>query len=282
MLDGTPTLRLNEFVLASLDKGVIPLELPENERASGPFAPEELKFDLDAKLKEVIETSRKGFAEEIGKQDLEMTVFTGYGKSSIKPFKVSPDAWAQLVKQLAYYRLHGKPAVTYESCQTRKFLLGRTEVIRTVSPESRAFVEAMVDPKASDAEREKRFRAAATRHGQYSAWAADAQGVDRHLYGLKKSLKEGEEVPAIFNDPNFTKSSHWTFSTSQLTSKYLDGWGYGEVVPDGYGLSYAIHDDKICWGITTLNGDAKVLSKALQDAAVELKEVMERSAKAKL
>lgn len=284
MLDGTPTLRLNEFVLASLDKGVIPLELPENERASGPLTFTELKFDLDAKMKDIIEKSRKGFADEMAKQDLEMIQYTGYGKSSIKPFKVSPDAWAQMVKQLAYYKLYGKPAaVTYESCQTRKFLLGRTEVIRAVSSESRAFVEAMNDPKASDAEREKRFRAAATRHGQYTAWAADAQGVDRHLFGLKKMVREGEEVPALFNDPNFAKSAHWTYSTSQLTSKYLDGWGYGEVVPDGYGLSYAIHDDKLCWGITTMNGNAKELAAALQEAAADLKSMMERAAnKAKL
>ncbi|BEI82817.1 hypothetical protein CcaverHIS002_0306850 [Cutaneotrichosporon cavernicola] len=278
MLDGTPTLRLNEFVLASLDKGVIPLELPAAEQAKGEIQWSEIKFDLDAKMEDIIEKSRKGFAEEIGKQDLRMTVYTGYGKASIKPFKVSPDAWAQMVKQLAYYKLHKTPAVCYESCQTRKFLLGRTEVIRTVSSESRAFVEAMNDPKATDAEREKRFRAAATRHGQYTAWAADAQGVDRHLFGLKKEIRENEEVPAIFSDPNFAKSSHWSLSTSQLTSKYLDGWGYGEVVPDGYGLSYAIHDDKLCWGITTLNGDAKEMEAALHESAAELKAMMDRAA----
>lgn len=283
MLDGTPTLRLNEFVLASLDKGVIPLELPEGERASGPIKFSEIKFELDGKMKDVIEQSRKGFAEEIGKQDLQMTVFSDYGKASIKPFKVSPDAWAQMVMQLAYYKLHGKPGVCYESCQTRKFLLGRTEVIRTVSSESRAFVEAMNDPQASDAQREKRFRAAATRHGQYSAWAADAQGVDRHLYGLKKEIRENEDVPAIFTDPNFAKSGHWLLSTSQLTSKFLDGWGYGEVVPDGYGLSYAIHDGKLCWGITTLNGDGKEMANALHESATELKAMMDRAAnKAKL
>lgn len=278
MLDGTPTLRLNEFILASLDKGVIPLELPENERAKGELKPEELTFDLDQKAKDTITKSQKGFGEEMAKQDLTMVTFTGYGKALIKQFKVSPDAWAQIVKQLAMYRLKGRPAPCYESCQTRKFLLGRTEVIRTVSNELRAFLEAMADPNCSDDKRAKLFRAACARHSQYSAWAANAQGVDRHLYGLKKLIKEGEETPAIFTDPIFAKSSHWELSTSQLTSKYLDGWGYGEVVPDGYGMSYAIHDNKLCWGITTLNGDAKKVAQALQDAAEELKGVMTRAA----
>ena len=72
------------------------------------------------------------------------------------------------------------------------------------------------------------FRKAISRHLQYAAWAADGQGVDRHLFGLKMSLKEGESVPDIYTDEAFSKTNHWELSTSQLSSPYLDGWGYGE------------------------------------------------------
>ena len=41
-------------------------------------------------------------------------------------------------------------------------------------------------------------------------------------------LKEGEPIPEIFTDPAFGQSSHWELSTSQLSSRYLNGWGYGE------------------------------------------------------
>jgi hypothetical protein len=41
-------------------------------------------------------------------------------------------------------------------------------------------------------------------------------------------LKEGEPLPEIYTDPAFGQSSHWELSTSQLSSRYLDGWGYGE------------------------------------------------------
>lgn len=64
----------------------------------------------------------------------------------MKQFKVSPDAWVQLVKQLAFHKMFGRPGVTYESCQTRKYQLGRTEVIRSASNESKAWVEGMVNP----------------------------------------------------------------------------------------------------------------------------------------
>ena len=41
-------------------------------------------------------------------------------------------------------------------------------------------------------------------------------------------LKQGEPLPEIYADPAFGQSSHWELSTSQLSSRYLDGWGYGE------------------------------------------------------
>ena len=59
---------------------------------------------------------------------------------------MSPDAIAQLIKQLAFHRMFGRPGVTYESAQTRKYQLGRTEVIRSASNESKAWAEGMLDP----------------------------------------------------------------------------------------------------------------------------------------
>ena len=59
---------------------------------------------------------------------------------------MSPDAWVQLVKQLAFHKMFGRPGVCYESAQTRKYQLGRTEVIRSASDESKAWAEAMLDP----------------------------------------------------------------------------------------------------------------------------------------
>jgi carnitine O-acetyltransferase len=86
----------------------------------------------------------------------------------------------------------------------------------------------MISSSTSDGEREKKFREAVRRHIQYSTWAADGQGVDRHMFGLKKLLQKGEEMPEVFKDEVFGRSSHWELSTSQLSSNYLDGWGYGE------------------------------------------------------
>jgi carnitine O-acetyltransferase len=56
--------------------------------------------------------------------------------------------------------------------------------------------------------------------------------------GLKKVLQEGEAVPEIFSDPLFTRSGYWILSTSAIFSKHFPTYGWGEVVPDGFGVAY--------------------------------------------
>lgn len=42
-------------------------------------------------------------------------------------------------------------------------------------------------------------------------------GVDRHLLGLKIAAKElGVELPPLFNDPSYARSTHMRISTSQV------------------------------------------------------------------
>lgn len=43
--------------------------------------------------------------------------------------------------------MFNRPGVTYESAQTRKYQLGRTEVIRSASNETKAWAEAMLNPE---------------------------------------------------------------------------------------------------------------------------------------
>ncbi|KZW03343.1 acyltransferase ChoActase/COT/CPT [Exidia glandulosa HHB12029] len=276
-MDGTPTLRMNEFMLGGLVNGKIDHGV---ETSASLPAPVELKFDETSEVKQLVEASEKRFDELISKHDLHVLHYDTYGKALIKTFKVSPDAWAQMVKQLAFQKMYGRPGVCYESCQTRRFALGRTEVIRSASNESKAWTTAMLDPSVSDVERARLFRLANARHVQYAAWAADGQGVDRHFFGLKRMLKEGEQLPEIYNDKAFSQTNHWELSTSQLSSDYIDGWGYGEVVEDGYGLSYAISDNYLRWTITSLKRDTEKLKNYLKEAADETRAMMERAAQA--
>jgi carnitine O-acetyltransferase len=146
-MDGTPTLRMNEFMLGSLAAKKIDFGSPLPSTSLAP--PKEIVLTAnDAVLADVQEAVRN-FDKLVAAHDLRVLHYDVYGKNFIKQFKISPDAWAQLVKQLAFYKFKGRPAVTYESAQTRKFQRGRTEVIRAASSQSKAWVDAMVDPGAT-------------------------------------------------------------------------------------------------------------------------------------
>jgi len=145
-MDGTPTLRMNEFVLASLALNKVelgpsviadPLSIPP---------PTELVFDVDDTVESFIQQSEKRFDDLVGQHDLHVLHYEGFGKKFTKLHQVSPDATAQMIKQLAFHKFMGRPGVAYESAQTRKFQLGRTEVIRGASNESKAWAEAMLNP----------------------------------------------------------------------------------------------------------------------------------------
>jgi carnitine O-acetyltransferase len=53
--------------------------------------------------------------------------------------------------------------------------------------------------------------------------------LNHFIKGLRMSLKSDEKKPAIFTDPTYARSSHWNLSTSQLSSEYFQGYGWGEV-----------------------------------------------------
>ena len=224
MMDGTPTHRLNHYVcdiLArnKLDHGDL---IPQSNLP----VPEEIKFHVNSNVRSAITKSEKRFEDLISQYDLRVMYYQGYGSDTIKTFKSSPDAWAQMMIQLAYFKFYNVNRPTYESASTRKFQLGRTETCRTVSEECVAWCRAMEDPSVSDEQCLELGRKALGAHVKYIMEASDGKGVDRHLFGLKQLLSPEDEVPAIYKDPAYSFSSHWFSSTSQLSSEYTNGYGW--------------------------------------------------------
>lgn len=93
----------------------------------------------------------------------------------------------------------------------------------------------MAHPLSTAEECQQLFRKALASQGQYIADASDGKGVDRHLFGLKKCIEDGEKVPEIFKDPAFAYSSSWFVSSSQLSSEYYNGYGWSQVIDEGFG-----------------------------------------------
>ncbi|KAI8391602.1 acyltransferase ChoActase/COT/CPT [Radiomyces spectabilis] len=291
-MDGTATCRLNEYVCDGLARNLID-HGAEQVRSDLP-APSEIKFQVNNELQQTIQSAEKDIDELIKKHELTVLAYHGYGKNLIKKFKSSPDGYVQMVIQLAYYKLFGTSRPTYESAQTRKFQRGRTETARSVTSESVAFVKTMEDPYASREDKIAAFRAALKAQGAYMADAVNGHGVDRHLFGLKNALEAGENAPALFKDPAFSYSQHWYLSTSQLSSEHFDGYGWGQVYNDGYGIAYMIKNNALQFNVASVK-DLEVhgtkfingthhMKQCLEDAANDLKDLMmsELPAEAKL
>lgn len=242
MMDGTPTHRLNDYALAQIAGNKLDFDNP-SVRSNLPD-PQPIKFVLNADVQKNISSAQSFFETTIAEHDLVVEAYQGYGKGMMKKFKCSPDAYVQMIIQLAYKKMYGKNRPTYESAATRKFQQGRTETCRTVSEDSVAFCDAMADPIVPPEECAERFRKACESHVKYISSASDGKGVDRHLFGLKKLVQNGEPMPKIFEDPTYTYSSTWFISSSQLSSEYFNGYGWSQVVDDGWGIAYMINENR--------------------------------------
>ncbi|KJZ78122.1 hypothetical protein HIM_02759 [Hirsutella minnesotensis 3608] len=272
MMDGTPTHRLNDYVNYLIFGNKI--DLSETTVRSDLPEPQTVQFEISPQVSAEIDRATKDFNHVIGLHELAVQAYQGYGKGLIKQFKCSPDAYVQMIIQLAYFKMYGKNRPTYESATTRRFQLGRTETCRTVSDESVAWCTAACDPSVDDATKASLFRNAVNAHIEYISAASDGKGVDRHLFGLKKLLKSEEEIPSIYKDPAYGYSSSWYLSTSQLSSEYFNGYGWSQVIDGGFGIAYMINENSINFNIVSKRLGSNRMSYFLNEAANEMRDFL--------
>ena len=242
MMDGTPTHRLNDYVNDAIFNNK--LDFSDPDARSGLPEPQAIRFVVSKEVQADIDRAVRDFNNVIGQHQLAVQAYQGYGKGLIKKFRCSPDAYVQMIIQLAYHKMYGKNRPTYESAATRRFQQGRTETCRSVSEDSVNWTSAMADPTVDDKTRIDLFRKAINSHIEYINAASDGLGVDRHLFGLKRLLEPGQEVPALYKDPAYTYSSSWYLSTSQLSSEFFNGYGWSQVIDQGFGIAYMINENR--------------------------------------
>lgn len=157
---------------------------------------------------------------------------------------------------------------------TKAFLHGRTEAIRSVQPESVAFVRSFCSDDTTPREKMEALKTACKRHTELTRECSKGLGQDRLLYALAAVAKdpslgnedpntitpingqklvdgssgsssEEEEgiappLPAIFRDSGYATLNHSVLSTSNCGNPCLRMFGFGAVVPDGFGIGYII------------------------------------------
>lgn len=216
--------------------------------------------------------SQRNLAQLAQKLGLESRIFSDFGTDHLKSLKVSPDGFFQQAIQLAYRRLHGKTVATYESCSTQTFLGGRTETIRSATPESYAFVMEFMDCLGGDDKRKNQLlRTAIQKHSELGSEAATGRGFDRHLFALKKVAEaKGKTLPDLLTGKGYSLLEKNILSTSTLSQEFSEQASFGPVVETGLGICYHFFNNRIHFCVTSYQGDAVRMCNKIEESLVEL------------
>ncbi|KAF7868340.1 hypothetical protein EAF04_004872 [Stromatinia cepivora] len=145
--------------------------------------PHKLEWDMIPELSIAVRFAETRLADLIQQNEFETLDFAAYGKNFITSMGFSPDAFVQMAFQAAYYGLYGRLECTYEPAMTKVFLHGRTEAIRSVTPESLDFVQKIWGENPPE-QKVEALKKACQKHTANTKECAKAQGCDRHLYAL--------------------------------------------------------------------------------------------------
>jgi len=159
---------------------------------------------------------------------------------------------------------------SYEPVLTKRFLHGRTEAMRSTTIKAASFCEIFCNTTSSKREKLEALRAATKEHSSYVKEAANGKGVDRHLFALKCIAEKHNLPPDDFfmSDP-WSVLNHTVISTSNCGNPSLRLFGFGPVVPNGFGIGYIIRDGGFQYSISSKHRQTKryanMLEKTLND-----------------
>ena len=145
--------------------------------------PHKLEWDMVPELSTALRFAETRLADLIQQNEFETLDFGAYGKNFITSADFSPDAFVQMAFQAAYFGLYGRVECSYEPAMTKAFLHGRTEAIRTVTPESVKFVQTFWEDRPAH-QKVEALKKATLKHTEMTKECSKAQGHDRHLYAL--------------------------------------------------------------------------------------------------
>ncbi|CAL8105249.1 unnamed protein product [Calicophoron daubneyi] len=288
--DGVAIVRLCNDVYfdSEFQPAVNPRDLQDRNRWPNPSV-RRLEWLLDGRTKtELLTPGRQAYDERRKLLEVGVAIRTNsLSKSLCKRAGLSPDAMMQLSFQVAFDKLHGRPAATYESCSTAAFKHGRTEALRSATPETREFVQLMRKPVAtvsshsggrpapnatSDEDLYAALKVCSLKHNQLTKEAVMGQGWDRHFFALYNFAKAdtGRALPELFLDENYTNINRIILSTSTLASPAFYSGCFAPVQPDGYGIGYGFEEEQCGLFVTSWRNSPVARAVQFADAFIQV------------
>ncbi|KAJ3296830.1 hypothetical protein HDU79_005622 [Rhizoclosmatium sp. JEL0117] len=269
--------RMMEYIVKTT-----PVDAADAVSSSNVSAPEKLSWSVDKEVESVLKEAEETAAALIQDTNSCLLQTDVYGSDFIKKAaRASPDAFVQIALQLAWRRVHQEPTAVYESASIRLFKHGRTETIRSLTTDTWAFATAFDDSSVTADEKRVLFGKAIQSQSHQAKEATFARGVDRHLLALRTLIRSPEEQKraTLFTDPAYIKSMYFKLSTSNMSPGDSFYGGFGPVVPEGYGVNYAIGKDNLKFSISEKKSckdtSAQKFREALLSSLVDLKALFE-------
>ncbi len=226
--------------------------------------------EILAEIKQA-EVEVEGFISE---HETKVLDYQEFGRNLIKNYRLSPDAVVQLAIQIAYVKLRSNIDCVYESVHTRRFAYGRTEAMRSVTPESVEFIRTFTE-KCSDEEKYAALNKAVAAHVSRQKDCQQGYGVDRHLSALLRLAVAQGMMPKIYQDKAYKVLGDSTICTSSLAAGMgMELFCFGQVVDNGYGIGYIIKPDSITVSVTSKYQQTQEYVELLSQSFSELSEMM--------
>ncbi|KAI8980801.1 acyltransferase ChoActase/COT/CPT [Pilobolus umbonatus] len=242
--------------------------------------PRKIEWNMTEEVELGVRFAETRLSDLILQNEVKVLEFDDYGKNFITDMKMSPDAFVQMSIQAGYYGLYGKSECTYEPAMTKTFLHGRTEAIRSVTLQSRDFVEKFYSSKVDSHEKLESLRTALKTHTSLTRECSKGHGQDRHLYALEcvwNRIHQGDEKkPEIFTDPGWKLLNNTVISTSNCGNPALRLFGFGPVISNGFGIGYIIKEDSIAFVASSKHRQTERFLQTVKKFLADIKVMLQK------
>ncbi len=203
-------------------------------------SPESLSGSLSRPLtwhatEEVADRIAEGRAD-FARRSRELSVRTLTTPAAEAPgVRLSHDAAMQWLLIHASLTTWGRIRSTYEAVDMREFQAGRTESFRPHTPQAVAFCQALIDGGPTL----ELFEAARQAHSSLIKDAKTGQGIERHLFALRRIAEEHGLETHFFADSGYQRFTEDFLSTTSLgTPEHITRLAFAPVTPGGIGVNY--------------------------------------------
>lgn len=267
--------------------------------------PHKLRWDINPEIQDALHLAESRLRARIDRHQLETLDFTDYGKSFMTSMGFSPDAFFQMALQAAYYSVYGHVGNGFEPVQSRHYLHGRTDVVRTTTFEAKGFAQRFCNKEVDAVETIEAMRRAVNKQVALCKMVGGGGGHHRHLFVLHQMWKkrraflqasagldhrgsqhingkiqssataETEQPTIIFTDPGWARLGTTILMASNVDNPCLAYAGFGPPSDEGFTVCYFLRRDHLAMSVNSRNGQTKRFVDAIEMTLRDVRRVLE-------